>query len=239
MEIKVGGIYRTKDDLHCFNGSVLPKGVECKVISISHIFTPGRNIVEDSLLKQLWNVSSSELEEVETMEKAKNMASKGPVLKDAILEEQENLLAKAMEQEVSKRVAEIQHDAREDLEKDKNIIRKIADHYGPAHQGNKLMEEIGELITASTKSDIDHFVEEMADVSIMIEQMAYLLEKESLFAETREKKIARQIKRIEDEEMDGERNCLNCKNFPVAIHAEPCKNCFNTKMRSNWEKDEK
>ena len=145
----------------------------------------------------------------------------------------------AMEQEVSKRVAEIQHDAREDIEKDKNIIRKIADHYGPARQGNKLMEEIGELITASAKSDIDHFVEEMADVAIMIEQMAYLLKKENLFAAIKEKKIGRQIKRIEEEEMDGERNCLNCKNFPVAIHAEPCKNCFHKSKYPNWEKDEK
>ena len=149
------------------------------------------------------------------------------------------MLTAAMEQEVSKRVAEIQHDAKADLEKDKNIIRKIADHYGPAHQGNKLMEEIGELITASTKSDIDHFVEEMADVAIMIEQMAYLLKKENLFAEIKEKKIGRQIKRIEEEEMDGERNCLNCKNFPVAIHAEPCKNCFHKSKYPNWEKDEK
>ena len=86
------------------------------------------------------------------------------------------------------------------LEKDKNIIRKIADHYGPAHQGNKLMEEIGELITASAKPDVDHFVEEMADVAIMIEQMAYLLKKENLFAEIKEKKIKRQLKRIEEEE---------------------------------------
>ena len=197
------------------------------------------NEEQEACLISLLLCSYNQIEEVKTMEKAKNLASKGPVLKDAILEEQENLLAKAMEQEVSKRVAEIQHDAREDLEKDKNIIRKIADHYGPAHQGNKLMEEIGELITASTKSDIDHFVEEMADVAIMIEQMAYLLKKENLFAAIKEKKIGRQIKRIEEEEMDGERNCLNCKNFPVAIHVEPCKNCFHKSKYPNWEKDEK
>ena len=86
------------------------------------------------------------------------------------------------------------------LENATTLIRKIADHYGLNNQKLKLQEELGELITASAKSDADHLVEEMADVSIMIEQVVYLLKKESLFAETREKKIGRQIKRIEEEE---------------------------------------
>jgi NTP pyrophosphatase (non-canonical NTP hydrolase) len=86
------------------------------------------------------------------------------------------------------------------IENATTLIRKIADHYGLNNQKLKLQEELGELITASAKSDADHLVEEMADVSIMIEQVVYLLKKESLFAETREKKIGRQIKRIEEEE---------------------------------------
>jgi len=96
--------------------------------------------------------------------------------------------------------AEIQRDAREYLEKDKNIIRKIADHYGLECQKLKLQEELGELITASAKPDIDHVVEEMADVCVVIEQLLYLTKKRKQFDEIRAKKIARQIKRIEEEE---------------------------------------
>jgi NTP pyrophosphatase (non-canonical NTP hydrolase) len=103
------------------------------------------------------------------------------------------------------------------------------------------MEEIGELITASAKphNEKDHFVEEMADVAIMIEQVVYLLKKESLFVETREKKIGRQIKRIEEERTREKKWCCECKHYYLTCFQEPCKNCFNTKMRSNWEKDEK
>ena len=294
MEIKVGGVYRTKDDVHCFSGSVLPKGVECKVIAISHLFTPGRNIVEDSLLKQLWNVSSSELEEVENVEKVKNLASKGQerleidiafvgnsttayLIKKGVPAKQATAYCApddkfsievganlALERLFEKKkgltpltetiisladmtggkslldfIDKDKTGTEIDRLENKSDLCKIADHYGLECQGNKLMEETGELITASAKPDIDHLVEEMADVAIMIEQVVYLLKKENLFAETREKKIKRQLKRIEEEEMDGERNCLNCKNFPVAIHAEPCKNCFHKSKYPNWEKDEK
>ena len=117
------------------------------------------------------------------------------------------------------------------LEKDKNIIRKIADHYGLECQKLKLQEETGELITASAKPDVDHFVEEMADVSLVIEQMVYLLKKESLFAEIREKKLDRKMKRIEEEGY-----CCVCKNLSVASYKEPCKSCFREPNRPNWER---
>ena len=117
------------------------------------------------------------------------------------------------------------------LENATMLIRKIADHYGLNNQKLKLQEELGELITASAKPDIDHVVEEMADVSIMIEQVVYLLKKESLFAETREKKIGRQIKRIEEE-----RYCFVCKNLPIASYKEPCKSCLCEHNRPNWER---
>ena len=34
MEIKVGGIYRVKSDIECYNGSVLPKGITCEAIQV-------------------------------------------------------------------------------------------------------------------------------------------------------------------------------------------------------------
>ena len=66
-------------------------------------------------------------------------------------------------------------------------VEKIADFYGLEHQLSKTNEELIELLQAiqgySIKlvlSDDDisvsHMVEEMADVSIMIEQLVYLTE---------------------------------------------------------------
>ena len=309
MEIKIGGIYKVKSDVFA-EDAVLKKATMVKVLRIDAFcftqmamvseFTEKEikgNITLDSVI---WYISSDNLEEVENVEKTKNLASNEQkkmeiamafhdkyttayLIKEGNIVKQETARCapddkfnietgsklalerlfekkdvsetspsthsstpcatkdiplaelEAMEQEVSKRVAEIQHDAREDLEKDKNIIRKIADHYGPAHQGNKLMEEIGELITASAKPDVDHFVEEMADVAIMIEQVVYLLKKENLFAETREKKIDRQIKRIKKEEEQG-RDCWNCRNLFALIGEEPCISCY---FKGNWEKNEK
>lgn len=70
-------------------------------------------------------------------------------------------------------------------------IRVIADHYGYDSQSRQCIEEMGELIQAinkwwrvcgngqktekSTRDCRDNLVEEMADVQIMLWQMAYLL----------------------------------------------------------------
>ena len=92
----------------------------------------------------------------------------------------------------------------------KEKIQKIADHYGLRHQLNKSVEELVELILAiqdysiklSSKDDdisVSHMVEEMADVSIMIEQLMYLTESKEEFEMYRELKINRQIGRIAEE----------------------------------------
>ena len=92
----------------------------------------------------------------------------------------------------------------------KEKIQKIADHYGLQHQLNKSVEELVELILAiqdysiklSSKDDdisVSHMVEEMADVSIMIEQLMYLTESKEEFEMYRELKINRQIGRIAEE----------------------------------------
>ena len=89
-------------------------------------------------------------------------------------------------------------------------VEKIADHYGLQHQLSKTDEELIELILAiqdyaiklSSKDDdisVSHMVEEMAGVSIMIEQLTYLTESKKEFEMYRELKIKRQIGRIAEE----------------------------------------
>lgn len=90
---------------------------------------------------------------------------------------------------------------------------KIADHYGES-QIDILQEECAELIQAVSKfrrggdNPISKMLEEMADVSIMIQQVLYLLNKRismyglsayDAYFEFIDKKLDRQIKRIEEE----------------------------------------
>ena len=86
-------------------------------------------------------------------------------------------------------------------------IKYIANHYGIKHQSKKIIEEMGELITALCKLDeytacdkrikqrYDEVVEEIADVIIMAEQIKYLYGS-SQIEEVIEKKLDRQILRI-------------------------------------------
>lgn len=69
-------------------------------------------------------------------------------------------------------------------------LKKIADYYGYEGQSEQLTEECAELIQAVSKLRramkrgtvekrriaIDHLIEEIADVEIMIEQVKYLLQ---------------------------------------------------------------
>lgn len=93
-------------------------------------------------------------------------------------------------------------------------IKKIADHYGMESQIDIMQEECAELVQAVSKfrrggdNPISKMLEEMADVTIMIQQVLYLLNKRTNmfglsaydgFYEFIDKKLDRQIKRIEDE----------------------------------------
>lgn len=90
-------------------------------------------------------------------------------------------------------------------------IKKIAEHYGMIQQREQLVEECSELILASQKckrTDIqnaqqyrerfDNFQEEVADVLIMAQQLHYLLGARDI-DDIIDKKLDRQIQRIEDE----------------------------------------
>lgn len=51
------------------------------------------------------------------------------------------------------------------------IYKKIIDFYGKAHQKNKAMEELAELIAAIAREDVDNIAEEMGDVKNIINQL--------------------------------------------------------------------
>ena len=94
-------------------------------------------------------------------------------------------------------------------------IMKIADHYCMESQIDILQEECAELVQAVSKykrggdKPISNMLEEMADVSIMIEQILYLLNQQTdiigisaydAYFAFFDKKLDRQIQRIEQEE---------------------------------------
>ena len=94
-------------------------------------------------------------------------------------------------------------------------IKIIAEHYGYEAQSRQCMEEMAELTQAinkfwrvcgngqKTEKGIqdcrDNLVEETADVQIMLWQMEYLLLSGQEVNQMIEKKLDRQLKRIEEE----------------------------------------
>lgn len=87
-----------------------------------------------------------------------------------------------------------------------NGISKILEHYGADHQKAKLCEELRELeeaaqddLCAKSPETRSHFIEELADVVIMVEQckLALTPEEEKQFHETITFKVQRQLGRIE------------------------------------------
>lgn len=93
-------------------------------------------------------------------------------------------------------------------EEQKAKCHKIADHYGEEHQMLKAVEEMAELTQAILKRRTCEwaytaFVEELADVSIMLEQMVHFCEKNhggsKYLAETIGAKLDRQLERMESE----------------------------------------
>ena len=86
-------------------------------------------------------------------------------------------------------------------------IQTIANHYGLQHQLNKSVEELIELVQAiqdysfklgmyDDEVSTEHVAEEIAEVTIMLDQLQYLLECGPAVDLFREVKINRQIGRI-------------------------------------------
>lgn len=92
-------------------------------------------------------------------------------------------------------------------------LKQIADHYGLDEQLNILQEECAELIQAVSKykrtGKFGNLDEEITDVKILLKQIDYLLDQQfparsmksdETYKYWSEKKITRQLERIENEQ---------------------------------------
>lgn len=88
-------------------------------------------------------------------------------------------------------------------DKNKEACCYILEYYGEKHQQEKAIEEMAELITAIKHGDRENYVEELADVQVMIEQLfqALSFEEQQKYIVTIHNKISRQLARIHDEEV--------------------------------------
>lgn len=77
---------------------------------------------------------------------------------------------------------------------------EILKHYGEEHQQEKAIEEMAELISAIKHNDRKNYIDELADVSIMVEQLfqALSFEEQQKFIVTIHNKIDRQLRRIKE-----------------------------------------
>ena len=78
----------------------------------------------------------------------------------------------------------------------------ILKYYGEEHQQEKSIEEMAELISAIKHKDRANYIEELADVGVMLEQLyqALSLEEKATYIKTQNNKILRQKERISGEE---------------------------------------
>ena len=82
---------------------------------------------------------------------------------------------------------------------------EILRYYGEAHQQEKSIEEMAELISAIKHGDRPNYVEELADVQVMIEQLyqALSFEEKQVYIVTIHEKISRQLERIKEDKTNG------------------------------------
>lgn len=109
-----------------------------------------------------------------------------------------------------------------------NTIYKIANYYGLDRQINKLVEELGEAVSAASEAmslrnfresngkpgtedeRLEHLIAELADVSVMIGQVLYLVDTKTavdaygIFYDAKDRGIEKTIKRIDHETKKGE-----------------------------------
>ena len=77
---------------------------------------------------------------------------------------------------------------------------EILRFYGEAHQQEKSIEEMAELISAIKHGDRKNYIEELADCIVMNEQLfqALSFEEQQACIVTIHEKISRQLKRIKE-----------------------------------------
>ena len=81
------------------------------------------------------------------------------------------------------------------------MCRNIFDYYGVNAQKNQLIQELGELIVAITKNNLENIIEEMADVQVMLDQFRlsnpdWRCQIDSI----KETKVRRQIERMSNDQ---------------------------------------
>lgn len=82
---------------------------------------------------------------------------------------------------------------------------EILRYYGEAHQQEKSIEEMAELISAIKHGDRENYIEELADCMVMNEQLfqALTFEEQQRCIVVVHEKIARQLKRIKEDKTNG------------------------------------
>lgn len=83
----------------------------------------------------------------------------------------------------------------------KTLCADILEHYGEDHQQEKMKEEMNELVEAMKNGDRKNYIEELADVSVVLEQLyqALSFEEQADFIKIQHYKVLRQIYRISKE----------------------------------------
>jgi len=78
--------------------------------------------------------------------------------------------------------------------------KRIIDHYGVFAQKLQFIQELAELIQAITKDDTLNFIEELADVQVMIDQFTIKYpDLDKRYRQIQLKKVKRQLRRIAKE----------------------------------------
>lgn len=106
-------------------------------------------------------------------------------------------------------------------------LAAILIHYGIEAQKRKLQEECAELIRAIARNDEENMLEEIADVSILIEQFKTVLDYFEKIEKMKDEKIKRTLERIEAQQEC--KKAVNNNNPPCL--AVDCLGCPDTECR--------
>ena len=82
----------------------------------------------------------------------------------------------------------------------------ILEHYGLKKQKQQLIQELGELIVAITKNNLENILEEMADCLVMIDQFLTIDEYFDRVEVIKLEKLKRQLERIKKENQGRGKN---------------------------------
>lgn len=87
------------------------------------------------------------------------------------------------------------------------VTNHIAEYYGLDHQYSKLQEECAELIRAIARGDEENITEELADVTVMLNQIIHLMDNEKAVKLIMTNKLYRTLEIIG---RDNANSCLEC-----------------------------